>query len=43
MGSLVDTILNVMVFAFIGLMIWLYLKKTPADDPSVDAIREENE
>ncbi len=27
--NLVDTLLNVMVFAFIGLMVWLYFKDEP--------------
>lgn len=25
--NLIDTLLNVMVFAFIGLMVWLYFKQ----------------
>jgi hypothetical protein len=25
-GSLIDTVLNVVVFAFIGALIWLYLR-----------------
>ena len=29
--NLIDTLLNVMVFAFIGLMIWLYFKGEPDD------------
>ena len=29
--NLVDTLLNVMVFAFIGLMVWLYFKDEPDD------------
>ena len=31
-GSLMDTIMNLEVFAFIGLLVWLYFKKT--DDNS---------
>ncbi len=27
--NLVDTLLNVMVFVFIGVLIWLYLKEVP--------------
>jgi len=27
--NIIDTILNVTVFVFIGLLIWLYLKKEP--------------
>jgi hypothetical protein len=29
--NLIDTLLNVMVFAFIGLMVWLYFKDEPDD------------
>ena len=43
MGNLVDTLLNVMVFIFIGLMIWLYLKKTPANDRSGDTAKKEGD
>ncbi len=27
MGNLIDTLLNIMVFIFIGLMLWLLFKK----------------
>ena len=27
--NVVDTLLNVMVFVFIGVLIWLYLKEVP--------------
>lgn len=30
MNDLVDTLLNIEVFAFIGLLIWLYLKPSAA-------------
>jgi hypothetical protein len=30
MSNLIDTLLNVMVFAFIGLLIWLYFKPGPS-------------
>ncbi len=30
--NLVDTLLNVTVFVFIGILIWLYLKKVPDSD-----------
>jgi len=43
MGDLVDTILNVVVFIFIGLMIWLYFKKTPANDRSGDTANGEGD
>jgi len=26
-----DTIMNIQVFAFIGLMVWLYFRKGPGD------------
>ncbi len=29
--NLVDTILNVIVFAFIGVLIWLYLRREEGD------------
>ena len=32
MSNLVDTLLNVTVFAFIGLMVWLYFKEVKTDD-----------
>jgi len=39
MGSIVDTVMNLFVFAFVGLLIWLYFKETPADekDPGDDS------
>jgi hypothetical protein len=43
MGNFVDTILNVMVFIFIGLMIWLYFKKTPVNDHSGDTAKEKDD
>ena len=32
MSSLVDTILNIEVFAFIGLLIWIYIRKFETDE-----------
>ena len=32
MSNWLDTILNVEVFAFIGLLVWLYFKPFEADD-----------
>ena len=43
MGDLLDTILNVTVFAFIGAMIWLYFKETPANDRSGDKVEKEGD
>ena len=31
MNETLDTILNIEVFAFIGLLVWLYFKKDPRD------------
>jgi hypothetical protein len=31
--SLIDTVLNVMVFIFIGLLIWLYFKPDSKEEP----------
>ncbi len=32
MSNLVDTIMNIEVFAFIGLLVWLYFKPFGEDD-----------
>lgn len=40
MSNLVDTLLNLVVFAFIGLLIWLYLK--PLDRGSGDSDHRED-
>ena len=32
MSNLLDTIMNIEVFAFIGLMVWLYFKKVDKGD-----------
>jgi hypothetical protein len=32
MSNLLDTVLNVVAFAFIGLLVWLYFKPSPQDD-----------
>jgi hypothetical protein len=37
MIGLVDTLLNIMVFVFIGLLIWLYVKKEPEDSGRADS------
>ncbi len=34
MSNLLDTLMNIEVFAFIGLLIWLYFK--PIDDDETD-------
>jgi hypothetical protein len=32
MSSLLDTFMNLTVFAFIGLLVWLYFKPLPPDE-----------
>jgi hypothetical protein len=32
MNNILDTLMNIEVFAFIGLLIWLYLKPINPDD-----------
>jgi len=32
MENVVDTLMNILIFVFIGLMIWLYAKKDPGPD-----------
>ena len=32
MDNLIDTLLNVGIFVFIGLMLWLYFKKVPKEN-----------
>jgi hypothetical protein len=36
MSNLVDTLLNVEVFLFIGVLVWLYFKPVDEDDDSTD-------
>ena len=36
---LLDTLMNVMVFVFIGLMVWLYFKETPEEGDEGDGER----
>lgn len=31
MSSLLDTLVNIQIFAFIGLLVWLYFKKFDAN------------
>ena len=38
--NVIDTLLNIWVFAFIGILIWLYLKKEP--DGNIDEGQERN-
>jgi len=40
MDNLLDTFQNVVVFAFIGAMLWLYFKKEPADPEQGDTSKE---
>jgi hypothetical protein len=32
MGNLLDTVMNIEVFAFIGLLVWLYFKEFATED-----------
>ncbi len=46
MSNVVDTLLNIEVFAFIGLLIWLYMKpdtalKTENADPSSETLPDD--
>lgn len=44
MSEFVDTLLNIEVFAFIALLVWLYVKPSALDqDDSVDAVATTNE
>jgi len=36
MNNLTDTLMNLFVFAYIGLLIWLYFKETPGEGKSRD-------
>jgi hypothetical protein len=36
MSNLVDTLLNIEVFLFIGVLVWLYFKPVDEDDDSAD-------
>lgn len=32
MENLIDTLMNILIFVFIGLLIWLYRKEEPGHD-----------
>jgi hypothetical protein len=34
--NLIDTLINLFVFAYIGLLVWLYYKDTPVDEKQED-------
>ena len=36
MSNLVDTLLNIEIFLFIGVLVWLYFKPVDNDDDSAD-------
>jgi len=36
MNNLIDTLLNVGIFVFIGLMLWLYFKEIPEQNRSTE-------
>ena len=35
-NSLLDTVMNIEVFLFIGLLVWLYFKRVDKDNDSAD-------
>ena len=35
-NSLLDTVMNIEVFLFIGLLVWLYFKRVDKDNDSTD-------
>ena len=46
MNNLLDTFLNLTVFAFIGLLVWLYFKPLPSDEDNqrdIENTSRENE
>lgn len=36
MDNLIDTLINLFVFAYIGLLVWLYYKDMPVDEKQED-------
>ena len=36
MDNLVDTLLNMGIFAFVGLMLWLYFKDVPTHETAIN-------
>ena len=41
--NVIDTVLNIEVFAFIGIMVWLYFKETPEEDVTAERQEGSNE
>jgi hypothetical protein len=35
-ANIIDTLLNIMVFVFIGLLVWLFFKKEPGDSAGTE-------
>ena len=42
MNNLLDTFLNLTVFAFIGLLVWLYFKPLPLDEDDRQDVKKNN-
>ncbi len=43
MSDISDTIMNIEIFAFIGILIWLYLKPVSIERPSADSEKAEED
>ncbi|XXK21306.1 hypothetical protein ACMAY5_08770 [Arenicellales bacterium nBUS_48] len=42
MNNLLDTFLNLTVFAFVGLLVWLYFKPLPPDEDNRQDVKKNN-
>jgi len=42
MNNLLDTFLNLTVFAFIGLLVWLYFRPLPSDEDNQQDVKKNN-
>ena len=42
MNNLLDTFLNLTVFAFIGLLVWLYFRPLPFDEDNQQDVKKNN-
>ena len=40
LNNIIDTILNIFVFAFVGFLIWLYFKKEPDDGAAQNKVSD---
>ena len=41
--QVVDTVLNLEIFAFVGVMVWLYFKETPEEDVAIEPLEGSDE